>query len=138
VDAGRNALVERPVLTVQTKMRRTGRAAVRVNQAMEGAAPLVAVHNVDPRRATQPGLATRPLATATRDSSVSEENPALLARNDLLANNADGPRTGGVCALRDLIGQAKGILMQRFGIDNHAALHVLTEMATTATNRWQR
>ena len=41
-------------------------------------------------------------------------------------------------ALRDLIGQAKGILMQRFGIDNHAALHVLTEMPTTATNRWQR
>jgi hypothetical protein len=29
-------------------------------------------------------------------------NPALLARNDLLAklaNNADGPRTGGVCAI---------------------------------------
>jgi ANTAR domain len=32
-------------------------------------------------------------------------------------------------ALRDLIGQAKGILMQRFGIDHHAALHMLTEMA---------
>jgi hypothetical protein len=32
-------------------------------------------------------------------------------------------------ATRDLLGQAKGILMQRFSIDSHAALHVLTEMA---------
>jgi hypothetical protein len=39
------------VLTVQAKMRRTGRTAVRVDQAMEGAAPLVALRNVDPRKA---------------------------------------------------------------------------------------
>lgn len=39
------------VLTVQAKMRRTGRAALRVDQAMEGAAPLVALRNGDPRKA---------------------------------------------------------------------------------------